>query len=108
MKTLWQRSASTRTPPLPSITVEGIVLSEPMERHEHSRWLTLQTRQGELVRVVIANSAPVSNWLEPGQTIRVSGRKVLKQWTDGLHPTLSAHECVEILAGGVGLAGGTR
>jgi hypothetical protein len=65
-----------------------------MERHTNSRWLALQTAQGRLVRVIISRSASIVNWLEPGQTVRVSGRVVLKQWTDGLHPTVSAHELV--------------
>ena len=81
------------------VMIEGVVQESPRERHEHSRWLALKTAQDRVVRVVVAYSAPVSNWLEPGQTVRVSGRVVLKQWTDGLHPTVSAHEAVELIGG---------
>jgi hypothetical protein len=74
-----------------------------MEHHEHSRWLVLRTTQGRLVRVIVSSSAPVATWIEPGQTVRVSGRVVLKQWTDGLHPTVSAHEAVELIGGSLSM-----
>jgi hypothetical protein len=97
-----------RHPPLTLVTVEGVILRQPSERHTHSHWITLKTAQGELVRVIISRSTPLTNWIEVGDRVRVSGRMVLKPWADGLHPTLSAHESVKILAGGVGIAGGAR
>jgi hypothetical protein len=108
MKALWQRSASPRQPPLALVTIEGTVLPTPMEHHQNSRWLVLQTEQGRLVRVVVSRSASIANWLEPGQPVGVRGRVTEKQWTDGPHATVSAHEDVQILKGDMTMYGGVR
>jgi hypothetical protein len=92
---------STGQPPLTPSTVDGVVLEAPRERHTHSHWLALRTAQGRLVRVMVACSAPAANWIEPGDRICVSGKMVSKVWRDGPYQTLTAHESLEIMAGGL-------
>lgn len=68
--------------------------------------MALRTDEGRLVRVVIASSAPVSSWIEAGDRVHVSGKLVQKQWRDGWHETLSAHEGIEIVKSRLTLYGG--
>jgi hypothetical protein len=86
-----------RTPHGRVLTIEGVVLAAPMERHEHSLWRALRTADGRLVRVIMEKYGELARWVDEGCRVRVVGLMVLKGWRDGTYPTLSAHDRVEIL-----------
>jgi single-stranded DNA-binding protein len=78
------------------ISVEGVILDYPQEQHEHSKWFTIRTERGQVVRVIVATSAECSPWIAPGAAVKLTGAWVTKQWADGAYATLTCHESVEV------------
>jgi hypothetical protein len=78
----------------PVCTVEGIIMPQPIEVHQRSRWYVLKVGGKQRVRIIVAKSGPA---LAVGQRIQVTGPMVPKVWRDGTHPTLSAHETARIV-----------
>jgi hypothetical protein len=90
-------SMPTKEGHVSGVAIEGIALAHPFERHQNSLWRALRTDNGRLVCVIMERQCAVARWVELGQRIRVVGPMVMKGWQDGTHPTLSAHDRVEIL-----------
>jgi hypothetical protein len=94
----YRRVEGQRTAPSTIDQLKGRILEEPWEKHTHSEWKVLETEDRDVVRVILPFDQPGTRHAVAGAEVCLTGRWTQKCWADGVKPTFSAYQKVEIVA----------